>query len=220
MALDVFLADVQQSDARTVVAGEIAGRFDHADSEVEEAPGVLVSAFLLVDDIDWLLAEFRQQASTFKSAGVRKVWVFQAFDDPREVMIVQELDTEEHAWSWTRRGCCRSTPPRPMCRASCAPCSRKRPAAAPTWAAAFVTTKEDPEINQPTIDYVATFVPDASGEKFNPHVTIGIASQDYLNKMLDEKFETFTFSPAGAAVYHLGNFGTARKELKSWKLQP
>src|SRR6202008_4849849 len=30
-------------------------------------------------------------------------------------------------------------------------------------AAAFVTTKEDPEINQPTIDYVARDVPDASG---------------------------------------------------------
>jgi hypothetical protein len=87
-------------------------------------------------------------------------------------------------------------------------------------AAAFVTTKEDPDINQPTIDYVATFVPNESGEKFNPHVTIGIASQDYLNKMLDEKFEAFTFSPAGASVYHLGNFGTAREKLKSWELAP
>jgi hypothetical protein len=87
-------------------------------------------------------------------------------------------------------------------------------------AAAFVTTKEDPEINQPTIDYVATYVPDASGKKFNPHVTIGIASQDYLKKMLDEKFVAFTFSPTGVAVYHLGNFGTARRELKSWKLKP
>jgi len=87
-------------------------------------------------------------------------------------------------------------------------------------AAAFVTTKNDPEFNQPTIDYVATYVPDQTGEKFNPHVTTGIATQDYLKKMLDEKFESFTFSPAGAAVYHLGNFGTARKELKSWKLKP
>jgi len=51
-------------------------------------------------------------------------------------------------------------------------------------------------------------------------VTIGIASQDYLKKMLDEEFKPFTFSPAGAAVYQLGNFGTARKELKSWKLKP
>jgi hypothetical protein len=87
-------------------------------------------------------------------------------------------------------------------------------------AAAFVTTKEDPEINRPTIDYVAAFVPDASGKKFNPHVTIGIASQEYLKTLLGEKFEAFTFSPAGAAVYHLGNFGTARKKLKSWELKP
>ncbi len=36
-------------------------------------------------------------------------------------------------------------------------------------AAAFVTSPEDPEINQPTIDYVTTFVPEASGKKFNPH---------------------------------------------------
>jgi hypothetical protein len=87
-------------------------------------------------------------------------------------------------------------------------------------AAAFVTTKEDPDINQPTIDYVTKFVPDETGKKFNPHVTIGIASQDYLKKMVDETFETFTFSPAGASVYHLGNFGTARKKLKSWESKP
>jgi hypothetical protein len=85
-------------------------------------------------------------------------------------------------------------------------------------ASAFVTTKEDPEINQPTIDYVANFVPNETGKKFNPHVTIGLASQEYLKKMLDEKFEAFTFSPAKASVYHLGNFGTARKLLKSWEL--
>jgi 2'-5' RNA ligase len=86
-------------------------------------------------------------------------------------------------------------------------------------AAAFVTTKEDPEINQPTIDYVKTFVPNASGKKFNPHVTIGLASQDYLKQMLDEKFEAFNFSPAGVSVYQLGNLGTAQKKLKSWELK-
>ena len=87
-------------------------------------------------------------------------------------------------------------------------------------AAAFVTTKEDPDINQPTIDYVATFVPKESGEKFNPHVTIGIAPQEYLDKMLEERFEAFEFSPVGVSVYHLGDFGTAREKLKSWKLAP
>jgi hypothetical protein len=87
-------------------------------------------------------------------------------------------------------------------------------------AAAFVTTKEDPDINQPTIDYVANFVPDETGNKFNPHVTIGIATQDYLKNLLEEKFETFTFSPVGVSVYHLGNFGTARTRLKNWELKP
>lgn len=86
-------------------------------------------------------------------------------------------------------------------------------------AAAFVTTPKDPDINKPTIDYVATFVPKASGKDFNPHVTVGIASQDYLKKMLAEPFEVFTFSPAGASVYQLGNFGTARKKLNAWEFK-
>ena len=87
-------------------------------------------------------------------------------------------------------------------------------------AAAFVTTPEDPEINQPTIDYVAAFVPEATGKQFNPHVTVGIAPQDYLKEMLAQPFDVFTFSPASASVYQLGNFGTARKELKAWDLKP
>lgn len=85
-------------------------------------------------------------------------------------------------------------------------------------AAAFVTTEEDPEINQPTINYVAAFVPDETGERFNPHVTIGLAPEEYLKGLLDEKFEAFTFCPAGVSVYQLGNFGTARTKLKGWDL--
>jgi hypothetical protein len=87
-------------------------------------------------------------------------------------------------------------------------------------AAAFVTTPEAPDINQPTIDYVTNYVPNETGQQFNPHVTIGLASQEYLQAMLDEPFEAFTFSPVGVSVYHLGNFGTARKQLKSWELRP
>jgi 2'-5' RNA ligase len=87
-------------------------------------------------------------------------------------------------------------------------------------AAAYVTTPEDPEINQPTIDYVAAFVPNETVKNFNPHVTIGVAAQDDLKQMLAEPFDGFTFSPASASVYQLGNFGTARKELKAWDLKP
>jgi len=87
-------------------------------------------------------------------------------------------------------------------------------------AAAYVTTPEDPNINKPTIDYVAAFVPKATGKNFNPHVTVGIGTQDYLKAMLAEPFDEFTFSPVGVAVYHLGNFGTAQKKLKEWELKP
>jgi|RhiMethySRZTD1v2_1073278.scaffolds.fasta_scaffold38539_8 2'-5' RNA ligase len=86
-------------------------------------------------------------------------------------------------------------------------------------AAAFVTTAEDPDINQPTIDYVTTYVPEHTGKNFNPHVTIGIATPDYLKKLLDEKSEAFTFSPVGVSVYQLGNLGAAQKKLKSWEFK-
>ena len=86
--------------------------------------------------------------------------------------------------------------------------------------AAFVTTPDDPVIDPFLIEYVSTFVPKASGEHFNPHVTTGVALREYLDKMLAEPFESFTFSPAGAAVYQLGQFGTAAKKLKEWDLKP
>ena len=63
-------------------------------------------------------------------------------------------------------------------------------------------------------------MPDASGKKFIPHVTVGVAPPKEAEKLRDEKFEAFTFSPAGASVYHLGNFGTAQKKLTSWELKP
>jgi len=86
--------------------------------------------------------------------------------------------------------------------------------------AAFVTTPDDPVINPALINYVSAFIPKSSGEYFNPHVTTGVAPRAYLDKMLAEPFEKFTFSPAGAAVYQLGQFGTASKRLKEWDLKP
>ena len=87
-------------------------------------------------------------------------------------------------------------------------------------AAAFFTTPEDPDINQPTIDYVTRYVPDSSGTKFEPHVTVGVAPPDYLKTMVAEPFDAFTFSPAALSVFQLGNFGTARKRLEAWELKP
>jgi hypothetical protein len=85
-------------------------------------------------------------------------------------------------------------------------------------AAAFVTTLKDPEINQPTIDAVATYLAGHTGEHYAPHVTIGVGTADYLNALLAAPFPAFTFSAVGASAYQFGNFGTAAKQLHSFKL--
>ena len=86
--------------------------------------------------------------------------------------------------------------------------------------AAFMSTDDGRDIQPDLIDYVKNFVSIGSGKKFNPHVTIGVASDAYLKTMLAEPFESFSFSPAGASVFQLGTFGTARKELKALVLTP
>ncbi len=85
---------------------------------------------------------------------------------------------------------------------------------------AFTAPHEDPVTDAAIIEYVRTFVPKMSGEHFNPHVSTGVAPHEYLDRMLAEPFESFTFSPAGVAVYQLGPYGTAAKKLKEWDLGP
>ena len=95
-----------------------------------------------------------------------------------------------------------------------------KPFEAPTGtAAAFVTTPQDPDIVPQLIPYVADFVPKHSGDHYAPHVTIGIGTIDFLNSMIAAAFEDFTFSPVGASVYHLGNYGTAMTKLHSIPLK-
>jgi hypothetical protein len=84
--------------------------------------------------------------------------------------------------------------------------------------AAFKTTVQDPEINQATIDAVANYFAAHRGEHYSPHVTIGVGTIDYLNALVAAPFPTFTFSAAGASAYQFGNFGTAAKQLHSFKL--
>lgn len=87
-------------------------------------------------------------------------------------------------------------------------------------AAAFFTTPEEPDINQPTIDYVTKYVPDSSGAKLAPHVTVGVVPPDYMKKLIAGPFDAFTFSPSALSVYQVGNFGTARKKLDAWEFKP
>jgi len=86
-------------------------------------------------------------------------------------------------------------------------------------AAAFVTTPQAPNISEDLIHYVSVFVPEHSGENYVPHVSIGVGTVDFLTTFASAPFDEFTFSPAGASVYHLGEYGTAMKKLHSVPLQ-
>lgn len=79
--------------------------------------------------------------------------------------------------------------------------------------AAFVPDKSGTPFDTLLFTYVETFVPNQTGDKFNPHVTIGIAPLVWLEEMEKKPFEKFTFGANGIAVYQLGNFGTASKRL-------
>jgi len=85
---------------------------------------------------------------------------------------------------------------------------------------AFTAGHDNPAIDAAIIQYVSKFEQIGAGEHFNPHVSTGNAPTAYLDQMIAEPFENFTFSPAGAAVYQLGPFGTAAKKLKEWDLKP
>jgi 2'-5' RNA ligase len=91
-----------------------------------------------------------------------------------------------------------------------------RYAVADGTAAAFSTNRELPHIDKDIIDYVKNFARNSSGQKYHPHVTIGVAHEDFVKRMKAEPFKKFTFKPAALRIYQLGNFGTAQKKLWQW----
>jgi hypothetical protein len=87
-------------DIPAVFAGEIVERFEPSSPSNPTAPGVVVAAIASVDDVLVLTEEVRAGLTRFAAAGVRKTWIFRAFDDGHEVMILQELDDEDRARRW------------------------------------------------------------------------------------------------------------------------
>jgi phosphoglycolate phosphatase-like HAD superfamily hydrolase len=63
------------------------------------------------------------------------------------------------------------------------------------------------------MDYVAAYVPQYSGKKFNPHVTVGLGELAFVKQLLAEPFQKFDFKARAASLYQLGDFGTAQKQL-------
>jgi hypothetical protein len=78
---------------------------------------------------------------------------------------------------------------------------------------AFVQNANGTPIAAGTSEYVNAFVPDHSGAKYNPHVTIGLAHEDFLKALLAKPYNSFRFKSASVSIYQLGDFGTAQKKL-------
>jgi hypothetical protein len=80
---------------------------------------------------------------------------------------------------------------------------------------AFVTDPGE-QLTQSTFDWVDGYVPHQIGDGYTPHITVGFATDEALERMEAEPFEAFAVQPLSLAVYQLGNNGTARRLLQSW----
>jgi len=87
-------------DIPAVFAGELVDRTDLTGAANPVPPGVIVAATTSVDDVATVIQHVHGALDRFRAAGIQKTWIFQAFDDPQEVMILQQIDDEQDAQRW------------------------------------------------------------------------------------------------------------------------
>ena len=88
-------------DIPPIFGGEVVEKIDLYEPSPEEHVGrVIVGVISPVSDVGALMVKVHDGLERFKSAGVRKIWVYQALDDGHEVMILQEVEDEVAARQW------------------------------------------------------------------------------------------------------------------------
>jgi hypothetical protein len=87
-------------DIPAVFAGELVDRIDLTDAADPGPPGVIVAVMTSVPEVSSVIEHVHLALDRFRAAGIRKTWIFQAFDDPQEVMILQEIADEDSARQW------------------------------------------------------------------------------------------------------------------------
>ena len=90
-------------DLPAVFAGELIERFDFVEDPATVPPGVVVVGIVVVEDGAAFQDHVRKSRDLFLKAGIRRVRIFEAFDDPHEVMFLHELSDEESAGRWLQR---------------------------------------------------------------------------------------------------------------------
>jgi hypothetical protein len=88
-------------DIPPVFGGEVVEKIDLRGPTPNEHVGrVVVGVMASVDDVSALMDKVHDGLERFKGGGVRKIWVYQALDDGREVLILQEIEDEVTARQW------------------------------------------------------------------------------------------------------------------------
>ena len=90
-------------DIPAVFAGETVERLDIADVSAQGSADIVVVAITPVDDVETFMAHVRASVDNFARAGIRKTVVYHAFDNPREVMFLQQLESQDSARRWVGR---------------------------------------------------------------------------------------------------------------------
>lgn len=89
-------------DIPALFAGELIDHVDLVDGTGRTAPEVMVSVVTPVDDVAGLIAHVHATLDHLRAAGVRTMYVFSAFDNPQEAMMLFQIDDESHARHWLR----------------------------------------------------------------------------------------------------------------------
>jgi hypothetical protein len=87
-------------DIPAVFAGELVERLELSAAAPDTVPEVVVSMVTPVGDLEILRDHVRDTRDEMSRAGVRRLSVFSALDNPLEVMMLLRIDDEEHAQHW------------------------------------------------------------------------------------------------------------------------
>jgi hypothetical protein len=95
-----WFADSGVEDVPPVFAGEIVEKLDLHPSAKEflGSTPVIVAGIVPIADFDRFWARVHTDIDRVRDAGVLRYWTYRAFDDPNEVMILQELASERDAY--------------------------------------------------------------------------------------------------------------------------
>lgn len=92
-------------DLPAVFAGELVDRL-HIEGDAlgrRGAPAVVIAGVTVAQDVDTLLGQVHRTQELFRRNGIQNVWIFRAFDDPHEVMFLQDVVDEADARRWLDR---------------------------------------------------------------------------------------------------------------------